>query len=79
MTGAEILKKYHNKWDKLSAGKAYYDIPVTIRQSFFSHACMEIQNDVELFIMVHGYNDAVYTFGEPICGFIHFGKEPKEF
>jgi hypothetical protein len=79
MTGAEILKKYDNEWNRLSAGKLYYDIPITIRKSFFFHACMEIQKDVELFIMVHGYSDAISAFGEPICRWIHFGIEPKEF
>jgi len=79
MSGAEILKKYHTEWDRLSAGEHYYAIPITIRRSFFFHACREIRNDVEAFIMVHGYNDAISTFGKPIVLWCYNGEEPKEF
>jgi len=79
MSSSEILKKYDSEWERLSAGKHYYDIPITIRRAFFTHACMAIQFDVEEFIQVHGYNEAIGAFGESICRFIHFGKEPGEF
>jgi hypothetical protein len=79
MSGAEILKKYDNEWDRLCAGKHYYDIPVTIRRAFFTHACMAIQHDAEKFIVDYGYNELIGYLGEPICRFIHFGEEPKEF
>lgn len=79
MTGTEILKKYEAKWDKLLCGRSYYDTPITIRQSFFTHACMEIELDVKDYILQHSYCDAIEILGEPICRFIQFGKEPEEF
>ena len=79
MSGAQILKKYNNEWDRLSAGKVYYDIPVTIRRAFFSHACWHVEHEVREFIAFHGYSTAVLTFGEPICRFLHLGKEPEVF
>ena len=79
MTGTEILKKYDDKWNTLSAGKAYYDIPITIRRAFFTHACSHIAYDVQDYIIKNGYTEATYRFGKSICEWIHSGIEPKEF
>jgi hypothetical protein len=78
MTSNEILKKFNDEWDRLSIGKNYYDIPITIRKAFFTHACNHIQHDVELFIMVHGCNHAIFCFGKPIVQWCHNGIEPEE-
>ena len=79
MSGSDILKKYDQEMNRLCAGKAYYDIPITIRRSFFIHACLHILNDAKQFIEDNGYNELIGYLGEPICRFIQFGKEPEEF
>jgi hypothetical protein len=79
MTGAEILKKYGDRWDELSKGKSYYDIPITIRRAYFTHACSHIAYDVQEFIIKKGYTQAVECFGQPICEWIRNGIEPEEF